>query len=169
MFTSSYTLQSFYFGHDRRFVFKVNVIYKSCNENTIININVWHYVSIHHPLFPTRAWNDRWSRAWCYNWDGITTTDCRHWPVLILHDDVIKWKHFRVAGPFCGEFTGHRWIPLTKASDAGFWVNNRDASDFRRHRTHYDVTVMKSSTFQLRTRLVYLACLDSKQVTFEHK
>ena len=25
---------------------------------------------------------------------------------------------YRVPGPVCGEFTGHRWIPLTKASDA---------------------------------------------------
>ena len=25
---------------------------------------------------------------------------------------------FRVTGPLCGDFTGHRWIPLTKASDA---------------------------------------------------
>ena len=24
------------------------------------------------------------------------------------HDDVIKWKHFRVTGPLCGEFAGHR-------------------------------------------------------------
>ena len=29
---------------------------------------------------------------------------------------------FRVTGPLCGEVTGHRWIPLTKASDAGFDV-----------------------------------------------
>ena len=28
---------------------------------------------------------------------------------------------FRVAGPLCEEFTGHRWIPLTKASDAELW------------------------------------------------
>ena len=28
---------------------------------------------------------------------------------------------FRVTGPFCGESTVHRWIPLTKASDAEFW------------------------------------------------
>ena len=28
---------------------------------------------------------------------------------------------FHVTGPLCGEFTGHRWIPLTKASDAEFW------------------------------------------------
>ena len=37
------------------------------------------------------------------------------------HDDVIKWKHFRVTGHLCGEFTGERWIPRTKASDAEFW------------------------------------------------
>ena len=28
---------------------------------------------------------------------------------------------FRVTGPLCGEFTGHRWIPHTKASDAELW------------------------------------------------
>ena len=28
---------------------------------------------------------------------------------------------FRVTGPLCGEFTGHRWIPFTKASDAELW------------------------------------------------
>ena len=52
------------------------------------------------------------------------------------------WRHqmeifFRVTGPLCGEFSGHRWIPHTKASDAeplfflwsvlwiNGWVNNR--------------------------------------------
>ena len=60
---------------------------------------------------------------------------------------------FRVTGPLCREITGHRWIPLTKASDAELWcflwsarinawVNHRDAGDFRRHRAHYDVIVM---------------------------
>ena len=28
---------------------------------------------------------------------------------------------FHVTGPLCGEFTGHRRIPLTKASDAELW------------------------------------------------
>ena len=28
---------------------------------------------------------------------------------------------FRVSGPLRGEFTGHRWIPPTKASDAELW------------------------------------------------
>ena len=28
---------------------------------------------------------------------------------------------FCVTGYLCGEFTGHRWIPLTRASDAELW------------------------------------------------
>ena len=53
-----------------------------------------------------------------------------------------------------GKFTGDRWFPPTKASDAELWcfllsapcingwVNNGDACDLRRRRAHYDVTVM---------------------------
>ena len=53
------------------------------------------------------------------------------------------WRHqmeaFLCYWPLCGEFTGHRWIPRTKASDRELWcfllstpdkngwVNNRDA------------------------------------------
>ena len=36
---------------------------------------------------------------------------------LYYHDDVIKWKHFPRYWPLV---RGIRWIPLTKASDAGF-------------------------------------------------
>ena len=72
----------------------------------------------------------------------------------VTNDDVTKWKHFfRVTGPLCGEFTGHQWIPPTKGQWRGSlfslicvwkngWVNNRDTDDLRRHRAHYDVTVM---------------------------
>ena len=56
---------------------------------------------------------------------------------------------FRVSGPVWGESSGHRWIPLTKASEAELWYflrsafeQNRDAGDLRRHCVHYDVTVM---------------------------
>ena len=43
--------------------------------------------------------------------------------LLVLYDDdVIKLKHFRCCWPFVwGESTGHRRIPLTKASDAELW------------------------------------------------
>ena len=73
---------------------------------------------------------------------------------IVTHDDVINGNVFRVTCPLCGEFTGHRWIPRTKASDAELrcfhwsapeyvvWEKNREAGDLRRHRAHYDVIVM---------------------------
>ena len=76
---------------------------------------------------------------------------------------------FRFTGPLCGEFTGHGWIPLAKASDAerwyflwsatekNDWANNRNAGDLRRHRAHYDVIVMICwlVSSSRRSRLIY--------------
>ena len=44
-----------------------------------------------------------------------------HW--INTHDDVIEWNHFPRYWPFVRgrEFTGPRWIPHTKASDAELW------------------------------------------------
>ena len=40
----------------------------------------------------------------------------------LWHDDAIKWKHFPRYWPFLlGKSTGHRWIPLTMASDTELW------------------------------------------------
>ena len=88
-------------------------------------------------------------------------TDC--WPVypkkerkkLMLHT---WWRHqmetsSALLALCAGNFTGHCWIPLIKASDTKLWfffdlrlnkrwVNNREVGDLRRHRAHYDVTVM---------------------------
>ena len=60
---------------------------------------------------------------------------------------------FRATGPLWGEFTGHRWIPLTKARVVELWCflicawtngweNHWKTGDLRRHRAHYDVSVM---------------------------
>ena len=60
---------------------------------------------------------------------------------------------FRITGPLCGKFTGHRWIPAHRPvtrSFGGFlisawingWVNIRVAVDLRRHRAYHDVNVM---------------------------
>ena len=46
----------------------------------------------------------------------FTTARPEFWRLWQIHEDVIKWKHFRVTGPLCGEFPGHRGIPFTKAS-----------------------------------------------------
>ena len=73
-----------------------------------------------------------------------------------------------VTGPLCGEFTGHHWIPRTKASDAELWcfvwsepwINNREAGDLRRHSAHYDVTLMSYSSWQrIGTLLRVLLCI----------
>ena len=76
---------------------------------------------------------------------------------------------FRVTGHLCGEFTGPRWIPRTKASDAELWcffvwingwVNTREADNLRHYRAHYDVTVMHTSDAPL-----IAAMIDSIRVS----
>ena len=89
-----------------------------------------------------------------------------------------KRNIFRVTGPLCGEFTSHRWIPLTTASDAELWcflwsapwindwVNNRDVGDLRRHHAHYDVIVMNDDAcYQLTMRSTSIFCDSSSNNT----
>ena len=74
------------------------------------------------------------------------------------HDDVIKWKHFprywpfvrgihlsRVNSPHKGQWRGALMFSLMCVWING-WENNREAGDLRRHRAHYDVIVMISSS-----------------------
>ena len=90
----------------------------------------------------------RWHILWVYGRNEFVHV------IQTLNDDVIKWKHFPCHWPFV---RGIHWSPvnsphigqwrrtlvfcLTCAWING-WVNNREAGDLRRHRDHYDVTVM---------------------------
>ena len=64
-----------------------------------------------------------------FNWNlfqGFDSTVREHWCSLWLGscDAMMTSSNgniFRFIGPFCREFTGHQWIPLTKASDAELW------------------------------------------------
>ena len=71
------------------------------------------------------------------------------------HDDVIKWKHFPrywpfvrgihqspVNSPYKGQWRGALMFSLICVW-INDWVNNREAGDLRRHRTHNDATVMQ--------------------------
>ena len=56
--------------------------------------------------------------------------------------------------PVTGDFPAQR--PMTRSFDIFFicawtngWLNNREAGDSRRHRAHYDVTVMEKFTVGL--------------------
>ena len=62
------------------------------------------------------------------------------WAILLHHDDVIKWKHFRVTGPFAGNspVTGeipaqNQWRRVLMFSSIrawiNSWINNREAGD----------------------------------------
>ena len=82
------------------------------------------------------------------------------WPVLLVCGEaIIPWWRLQMktvftllalcAGnsPVTGEFPSQR--PVTQRFDVSLicawikgWVNNREASDLRHHRAHYDVTVM---------------------------
>ena len=72
----------------------------------------------------------------------------------ILHDDIIKWKHFPRYWPFVwgihrspvnsphkGQWRGALMFSLIWGWING-WVNNGGAGDLRRYRAHYDVTAM---------------------------
>ena len=82
------------------------------------------------------------------SWKTRTSAFC------IIYDDVITWKIFRVTGRFVRGI--HRPPVNSPHKDQwrgtlmfslicvwiNDWVNNREAGDLRRYRSHYDVTVM---------------------------
>ena len=91
--------------------------------------------------------------------------------VFSPHDDVIKWKHFPRYWPFLrgshrspmnsqhkGQWSGALMLSLICTWING-WVNNREIGDLRRHRTHYDVTVMRND---------YTLCWKNKNNTMCH-
>ena len=74
--------------------------------------------------------------------------------IELVHDDAIKWKPFPRYWPFVrgihrspvnsphkGQWHGALMFSLICTWING-WVNNREASDLRRHHAHYDVNVM---------------------------
>ena len=97
-----------------------------------------------------------------------------------LHDDVIKWKHFPRYWPFVrgiprspvnsphkGQWRGALMFSLICAR-INDWVNNREAGDLRRYRTHYDVIVM-SSLFRLESIVVANSCGGFKTISMDAK
>ena len=94
---------------------------------------------------------------------GVTTFDAMHHVIasgihIISADSLTWWRHqmktfSALLALLWGESTGHRWIPLTKASDAEVWCFLWSAPEQKFVQTiktlviwdaiaHYDVTVM---------------------------
>ena len=129
----------------------------SCSEwfPTVFLVPCWLF--LHHK---TRA---RMNMRLCSQLPGLEAS---------LHDDVIKWKHFPRHWPFVrgihrssvnsthkGQWRGALMFTLIWARING-WVNNREAGDLRRHRVHYDVTVMEYKDNEI---LIYCFVLKGKE------
>ena len=126
----------------------------------------WWFETTSHPLWRHR--NDQWRTCnmllkWVLSLTRIKSDlgNAYHLSLIVGFDHGLPCRVmmtsssasiFCVTGPVSGEFTGHRGIPVTKACDAELgcflcawwngWLNTRDAGDLRRHRAHYDVTVI---------------------------
>ena len=121
-------------------------------------------------FIPKLQWRSHWSWEWISNFIPCFTGHMITYPSMLAfkllhvskrgpvgwpcHDDVIKWKHFPRYWPFVrgihrspvnsphkGQWRGALIFTLICVWING-WVNNREAVDLRRYRTHYDVTVM---------------------------
>ena len=89
-------------------------------------------------------------------------------PDQIVHDDVIKWKHFLrywpfvrgihrfpVKSPHKGQWRRALMFPLICVWING-WVNNGEAGDLRHYRTHYDITAMSHKPAQAANSIIII-------------
>ena len=102
----------------------------------------------------------------------------------MIHDDIIKWKHFLCYWPFGRGI--HRWpvnIPCKGqwcgalmfsliCSWINDWVNNCGAGDLKRHCAHYDVILIieihPHTQYHSCWCISYIAYFPICQVTFDH-
>ena len=128
----------------------------------------WHGIRLkhkkHHITYGI-LWGQSIGDRWIHVTKGQQCGKCSHAmapscicslsPDFIHQHGLRAWWHHQMEAfselwPFNRGTTRHRWIPLTKTNDAercwsawtNGWANNLDASDLRRHHTHYHVTMM---------------------------
>ena len=95
-----------------------------------------------------------------------TECPCGHDMGFLSHDDVIKWKHFphhwsfvrgihrsSLNSPHKGQWRGTLMFSLICAWTEA-WVNDREASDLRHHRAHYDIVMLNSKSHLCRTFVI---------------
>ena len=108
-----------------------------------LSVYPWNKLWCHHALF-TRICHARNFQSHKFMRAEQKNAIDRSWIMMTSSNGNI----FRVTGPLCGEFTGHPWNPLTEAVTRSFGIffdlclNKRLTTHWRRHRAHYDVTVM---------------------------
>ena len=127
----------------------------------LVEINTFSFTKMHlkissvkWPLFRLGLNVLRTTRCWAIFSSSPRENSLSHYP-WAPHDDVIKWKHFPNYWPFVrgihrSPVNSPQQRPVTRNFDFSLictwtneWVNNRHAGDLRRHRAHYNVTVME--------------------------
>ena len=118
-----------------------------------------------------------WSISLCHLY--FLTPEYRSCHLFPSHDDIIKWKRFPRYWPFVRGI--HRSPVNSPHKDQWHgalmfylicpwinrWVNNPEAGDLKRHRAHYDVSVVGNTIlFQKRqTQICYICVWDDKIFT----
>ena len=119
------------------------ILYPTSLANLVVEVGTRH---CHQTLFamlryPTVAW-----------WRHQMETFPRYWPcVRGIHRSPVNYPHK-------GQWREALMLSLISAWING-WVNNREAGDFRRHRAHYDVTVMHRNRRKLR-RVAFMVLIQ---------
>ena len=129
---------------------------KDFNYLCQLNVEEWCKMSIYFYVFPKiNSGRQGSKRLRCDTICNIVHPKTTLLPKPdILHDVVIKWKHFPRYWPFVrgihrspvnsphkGQWRGTLMFSMICVCIYG-WVNNRKAGDLRCHRTNYDVIVM---------------------------
>ena len=119
------------------------------DKSTLGQIRAWYHYIFYLDLCRNLGIRIQWVKAL-----GPGDTYVRQWTRSSLHDDVIKWRHFPrywifVRGIHRSPVNSPHKGQWSVSFDVFFiciwingWINNRKAGDLRRHRAHYDVTLM---------------------------
>ena len=101
---------------------------------------------------------------------AVNRTKCRRFECLVCTPYVVHGIMKTSSDGSISRVTGYLWCEVTdhKGQWCGsamfslirawthIWANNRDAGDLRRHRAHYDVTLMQVYTFYIEKKNEFL-------------
>ena len=154
--------QLLYFRFAYDFIFDCVTIVTGVREKWYLNPQIpIIFTQNSRPVIKTQCLHDdvikgKWFSAlrhWPFVW-GIHRSPFFHGNTFRVHDDVIKCKHFPrywsfvrgihrspVNSPNKGHWHGALMFSLICAWING-WVDHHKSGDLRRHRVHYDVTIM---------------------------
>ena len=103
----------------------ISFIYNKCLRRSAVVISAKYECDLadQSSYFAKAEISLKWVHDWqyCVVWYKTILQNIFLWPLCKHIMTSSNGNIFRVTVPWCGEFTGQRWIPHTKASDAELW------------------------------------------------